>query len=105
MIWRFVKPIFQQVRIGNRSYLSKIDIQQVNMMYRCNGGGGGKPAPPPPGKKVETDANKASCQSCASILDLFEWQPVWAEVVVLIVYIPELIPFIQTLSDYISDKA
>lgn len=43
--------ILKQVRIGNRSYLSKIDIQQVNMMYKCNGGGGGNPPPPPPGKE------------------------------------------------------
>lgn len=57
MIWLFVKLIFfllKQVRIGNRSYLSKIDIQQVNMMYKCNGGGGGNPPPPPPGKKIMT---------------------------------------------------
>ena len=48
----------KQVRIGNRSYLSKIDIQQVNMMYRCNGGGGGNPHPPPPGEEIKTSLIK-----------------------------------------------
>jgi len=51
----------QQARIGNRSYLSKIDIQQMNMMYKCNGGWGGNPPPPPPGKKIKTFTNEASC--------------------------------------------
>ncbi|XP_031566396.1 zinc metalloproteinase nas-15-like [Actinia tenebrosa] len=40
------------VKLGNRRYLSKVDIQQMNMMYKCSGGGGGgggivNPPPPP----------------------------------------------------------
>ncbi|KAK3710383.1 hypothetical protein QZH41_012310, partial [Actinostola sp. cb2023] len=48
------------VTLGNRRYLSKIDIRQMNLMYKCSGGGGGggdgggvgpqpPPPPPPPG--------------------------------------------------------
>ena len=48
----------QQARIGNRSYLSKIDIQQMNMMYKCNGGVGGNPPQPPPGKKIKLDSHQ-----------------------------------------------
>ncbi|KAL9985917.1 hypothetical protein ACROYT_G008371 [Oculina patagonica] len=49
-----IQPRKQGARIGNRSYLSKIDIQQANLMYKCNGGGGGNPPPPPPENCVDT---------------------------------------------------
>lgn len=65
-----IQPRRQGVRIGNRSYLSKIDIQQVNMMYRCNGGGGGNPPPPPPGKKIKTSLTKTTLDIEASIISL-----------------------------------
>lgn len=43
----------QGVKLGNRDHLSRIDIQQMNLLYKCSGGGGGggggpSPAPPPP---------------------------------------------------------
>ncbi|CAH3147009.1 unnamed protein product, partial [Porites lobata] len=35
------------VQLGNRHRLSKIDIQQMNLLYKCSGvGGGGGPQPP-----------------------------------------------------------
>lgn len=46
--------VFWQVRLGNRDHLSPIDIQQMNLLYKCSGGGGGgggggpNPPPPPP---------------------------------------------------------
>ena len=46
---------FRQVPLGNRDHLSKIDIRQMNLLYKCSGGaggggdgGGGGPKPPPP---------------------------------------------------------
>ncbi|XP_068723572.1 zinc metalloproteinase nas-15-like [Montipora capricornis] len=36
------------VTLGNRRYLSKIDILQMNLLYKCNGGGGGPNPPLPP---------------------------------------------------------
>lgn len=44
---------FPQVTLGNRKRLSNIDIQQMNLLYKCSGGGGGgggggEPNPPPP---------------------------------------------------------
>ncbi|XP_074633753.1 zinc metalloproteinase nas-15-like [Acropora palmata] len=36
------------VTLGNRRYLSKIDILQMNLLYKCEGGGG-RPRPPPTG--------------------------------------------------------
>merc|ERR1712215_184723 len=51
-----ITPKQSGVTLGNRNYLSKIDIQQMNLMYKCSGGGGGggggvgpPPPPPPPG--------------------------------------------------------
>lgn len=35
------------VTLGNRNHLSKIDILQMNLLYKCSGGGGG-PNPSPP---------------------------------------------------------
>ena len=44
---------FRQAKLGNRDHLSNIDIQQMNLLYKCSGGGGaggggGGPKPPPP---------------------------------------------------------
>ncbi|KAJ7370923.1 hypothetical protein OS493_028998 [Desmophyllum pertusum] len=39
------------VTLGNRKRLSSVDIQQMNLLYKCSGGGGGGgggPNPPPP---------------------------------------------------------
>ena len=41
---------FWQVTLGNRRGLSKIDILQMKLLYKCSGGGGG-PNPPPPTNK------------------------------------------------------
>jgi len=97
-----IQPRRQGVRIGNRSYLSRIDIKQVNMMYRCNGGGGGNPAPPPPGKKNKTDTHKASCQWYGSFHNLFDWQSVCRSSCFDCLY-PELFPSFKLY--YISDNA
>jgi len=48
-----ILPKKQGVSLGNREYLSDIDIQQMNLLYKCSGGGGGggggsRPKPPPP---------------------------------------------------------
>lgn len=55
------------MKLGNRRYLSKIDIQQMNMMYKCSGGGGGggggggvKPPPPPPsGNRADYEIDRS----------------------------------------------
>merc|ERR1712215_495017 len=53
-----ITPKQSGVTLGNRNYLSKIDIQQMNLMYKCSGGGGGgvgpPPPPPPPGDCKDT---------------------------------------------------
>ena len=46
--WLFL--FFWQVTLGNRRGLSKIDILQMKLLYKCSGGGGG-PNPPPPTNK------------------------------------------------------
>jgi len=49
-----ILPRKQGVKLGNRERLSTIDIQQMNLLYRCSGGGGGGPKPPPPTDCLDT---------------------------------------------------
>ncbi|KAL9988016.1 hypothetical protein ACROYT_G002411 [Oculina patagonica] len=53
-----IVPKQQGVTLGNRRYLSKIDIQQMNLLYKCSGGGGGPNPPPPP----STNAPPGQCR-------------------------------------------
>ena len=55
LIFDFFSRYFRQVTLGNRKKLSNIDIQQMNLLYKCSraeggggGGGGVGPRPTPP---------------------------------------------------------